>query len=586
MSATRTVYWPGKGEVKLTDRDHLATGGEGVVYAKGGFVYKLYLDPAAARARGMADKLDLLARIRHPGIVAPLAPLADKAGQLVGFVMPQAAGVALTRTFANAWRDANRFGDGEAAKLVESMRQVVLEAHRHQALLVDANELNWLAEGHQAKVLDVDSWQVGRYRATAIMPSIRDPHAAAFSEGTDWFSWGIVSFQVLTGIHPYKGTHPDFAKGDLAARMSRNASVFDPKVRLPSSVRDLTVIPAPLRSWYERTFQAGERQTPPSTQASVQGPITPARRKARVVTSSKGTLRHDLALTLPGPIRHVTANGYALYETNRLCVYDLEARAELSAVDASAAAAILSGAAAIARQAGGALLIRNIGNARLTAAWLPAAATPRTHVEEAVLPLAASGLVQWGNRVFAIAPNNDQGLIELAIDRLGERVVLAVKTVWPILAQSTHFFVGCAVADVLGAPYVVAPAKNALVIAAAAPLRGYRVLDAFAREAGQVLVLGLSKTSGATLLLDLVLRDGVYTLRSERVTDATMINAAETENGVRVACVADGELVVDRANVPYGREITDAAFDDGMRLWAAANMSYFVGDRLLRITLN
>lgn len=56
------VILPRKGEILLLPRDHLATGGEGAVYLKDGLVFKLYLDSAGARARGMEEKIRLLSK--------------------------------------------------------------------------------------------------------------------------------------------------------------------------------------------------------------------------------------------------------------------------------------------------------------------------------------------------------------------------------------------------------------------------------------------------------------------------------------------------------------------------------------------
>ena len=241
------VVMPGKGEVMLRAQDHLATGGEGAVFQRAGMVYKLYLDPVAARARGMEEKIGLLAQLRHPSIVAPIDVLRDQQQALVGHYMPAAPGVPLIELCTNAWRNANGFGDDQAAQLVENMRAAVTAAHALPALMVDGNETNWLANGVEPRVIDVDSWQIGRFPATAMMATIRDYHGAQPSPAADWFAWGIVTFQVFTGIHPYKGSHPDFRRGDLEARMRANVSVFDPRTRLNAAVRHFAAIPAALR---------------------------------------------------------------------------------------------------------------------------------------------------------------------------------------------------------------------------------------------------------------------------------------------------------------------------------------------------
>ena len=95
------VVMPGKGEVMLRAQDHLATGGEGAVFQRAGMVYKLYLDPVAARARGMEEKIGLLAQLRHPCIVAPLDVLRDQQQALVGHYMPAAPGVPLIELCTN-----------------------------------------------------------------------------------------------------------------------------------------------------------------------------------------------------------------------------------------------------------------------------------------------------------------------------------------------------------------------------------------------------------------------------------------------------------------------------------------------------
>ena len=251
------VFMPGKGSVSLRPTDHLATGGEGAVYLKNGTIFKVFLDPQKAQASGMADKIALLSKFQHPFIVAPQDVLLDEKHNVIGYYMPQASGVPLMKTFTNSWRDLNAFTDTQSVKLVDNMRVAVQAAHDFGAVLVDANETNYLAEGVEPRIIDVDSWQVGRHKATAIMPSVRDYHAKSFDANTDWYSWGIVSFQVFTGIHPYKGTHPDFKKGDLEARMRANASVFDSRVRLNAAVRDFSCVPAPLLDWYERVFEQG-----------------------------------------------------------------------------------------------------------------------------------------------------------------------------------------------------------------------------------------------------------------------------------------------------------------------------------------
>ena len=255
MTDRITVYDEQGNKLVFGPNDHLATGGEGSVYARQDRAYKLYLDPAKAQRARLEEKVQRLQRFSHPGIAAPQGVLRNKNGDFLGLSLPRVNGEALCKLFTNTWRDAHQFGEAETIAVARGMRAVVDYAHAHQAVLVDSNELNWMVDGKNPVAIDVDSWQLPGYPATAIMASIRDPRSpSSFNDGTDWFAWAVVTFQLWTGVHPFKGTHPDFARGALVERMSAGVSVFDPRVRLPGAVRPVSDIPDALRAWYRDVF--------------------------------------------------------------------------------------------------------------------------------------------------------------------------------------------------------------------------------------------------------------------------------------------------------------------------------------------
>jgi len=149
--------------------------------------------------------------------------------------------------------------------LVEQLRELVAWVHKRGVVIVDLNPMNILVSSDftQLAMIDVDSWQTAGYPATALQESIRDRHSptGVFSEGSDWFAFAIVSFQMLIGIHPYKGRHPS-VKG-LDARMIAGMSVLNPQVKIPPVCYRLLAIPDPLRHWYEGVFHRHERTSPP-----------------------------------------------------------------------------------------------------------------------------------------------------------------------------------------------------------------------------------------------------------------------------------------------------------------------------------
>jgi hypothetical protein len=162
------------------------------------------------------------------------------------------------------------------AELVKKLQALVSGVHSANCLIVDLNEMNFLlAPGLQDIYgIDVASYQTPHYRATALMESVRDRHGkpGTFTEGTDWFAFGILSFQMFVGIHPYKGKHP-VVKG-LDERMTKNISVLHKDVGIPQSCYPINAIPKNYLDWFTAVFEKGDRSAPPSGIQMVVVPVT------------------------------------------------------------------------------------------------------------------------------------------------------------------------------------------------------------------------------------------------------------------------------------------------------------------------
>jgi hypothetical protein len=587
MNDKTRVILPGKGEVLLQAQDHLATGGEGSVFLKNGLVYKLYLDPAAARARGMEDKIRLLARLRHPYIVAPIDVLANERHEMIGYYMPAAPGVPLLKVCTGVWRDANGFTDAQAAKLVDNMRRVVQEAHALAAVMADGNETNWLAHGVEPRVIDVDSWQIDRFPATAIMASIRDYHGVQPSVGADWFAWAVVSFQVFTGIHPYKGTHPDFKRGDLEARMRAKASVFDARTRLNSAVRDFATIPSPLRDWYEGVFQHGDRRPPPSALASGLPAAVP--RKYRASASASGTLKHEYLLTLPGAIRRLDDSGLAILDDGQsLVAYDIPRRQRIPVPDVAVIERLLEGRACLVRHGPGFVLLEIDGQS-VKGSLLPGERDPApARPDLAPLPCTAEQLILLAGRIFALNSASELGMIELGLDWLGDRSLLSIRQCWPVRSLATRFFDGFGIMDCIGMPFIVMPeGDSALPIHRAAVLRDYHLVNGHGRNRECVLLHGIRRSDGQLCRLRLRLEGGEYELAQEAVVDDADLDVAVTARGIAVALFEDGEVSVWNTAGSGEKRIADTAATRELRLFALPDgIFYHAGRDVFRLSLS
>jgi hypothetical protein len=524
------VTLEGRGTLVLRPGDHIATGGEGSVYRAGDMVVKVYADPARMRRDDMAGKIKLLSGMTHPFVVAPQGLALGQGGEPLGYYMPFVSGEPLTRAFTNDFRTREGFGDRETRQLVDRMRETVRFAHGKQAVLADANELNWLVKlgsqtGPEPRVIDVDSWAVGRWPAQVIMPSIRDWQSQGFGEGTDWFAWGVVTFQVFSGIHPYKGSLDGFKRGDLEGRMRAKASVFMPGIGLNQAVRDFSSIPGPLLNWYEAAFQGSERSEPPSPfqTGAPTARLAPVR---RAVATASGMLVYDkLYDGTSDPAIRVFPSGVVMTGQGRLI--DLSTKREIGRpISRDGEVIRVEGGwlkADRKQQGGGFSFVSNV-------------------YSETDLSVQATlyRVVRSGNRMFAVT---DTGLTELVV-RLFGKPVLSLGRTWGVMRHALSWFDGIGVQDALGAMYLVAPFGEGSCAHVRVPeLDGLKLIAAKAGHRFASVIA--ADASGAYRKFEFAF-DSEYRSYAlwQGVTDDPDPNVAILPKGVCATIVDDGELVI------------------------------------------
>jgi hypothetical protein len=258
------VHIKGKGQIDLTNNDFVAEGGQGKVFAKGRTVYKVYHDPKKMIPEA---KIAELSAITFGNVIKPEDVLVDGKGKAIGYTMTFVPDThPLCKVFTKAFRQREGVKDDQILKMVRRMQETVDHIHGKNILVVDLNEMNFLASQKkfdEVYFLDVDSYQTPGFPATALMESVRDRHMkpGVFTRETDWFALGIVTFQLFIGIHPYKGKHPTLH--DMDARMLQNISVLNKEVAIPAVCYPLTNIPKVYLDWYNAMFEQGKRVPPP-----------------------------------------------------------------------------------------------------------------------------------------------------------------------------------------------------------------------------------------------------------------------------------------------------------------------------------
>jgi hypothetical protein len=273
-------------KVDLNKGNFIAKGGEGSIYIVKDVVYK-HTEAAHMIPDG---KFTELAQLKHKAIIVPEDVLLDKNKKPCGYTMRAVPNkpIPLAQILTKGYRQREGVTPDHMMELVKQMMDGLRYIHSQPGYFqVDGNELNYMVTGNYNEVyfIDTNSYQTPHYPADAIMLSIRDwsvqqqGNAWQWSELSDAWSFGIISFYMFCAIHPFKGRHPHCTdvKTLMVENMKHHKSVLDPETKFPTGpiyhpFEDM--IPGgkdgAFMQWYRAMFIEGKRlPIPPDFQAVI-----------------------------------------------------------------------------------------------------------------------------------------------------------------------------------------------------------------------------------------------------------------------------------------------------------------------------
>ena len=306
----------GKNKVSLSQNDFKGMGGEASIFVKGSTAYKIYTERSKMIPTAKIQELSVLT---PHNIINPQDVILNGRNQPVGYTMeaiPES--YVLCQLFPKAFKDRNHLDSQKILSLVQKIQEGIQFCHKRQILLVDINEMNFLVDKYftETYFIDVDSYKTPHFNPTALMDSIRDRHASPsnFNQGTDWFSFSCVAFQLFAGVHPYKGKHDKYKT--LDERMQKNISVLNPAVTVPSSVASWNTIPSGYMQWFQAVLNDGKRIEPPKNAQAV---IIITTTQKPIVGSNQFTISE--VFTLEGKIlsynKEITLTTEGIYQNSR-----------------------------------------------------------------------------------------------------------------------------------------------------------------------------------------------------------------------------------------------------------------------------
>jgi len=547
-------------QVTLSDKEFLASGGQGDIYLHSGVIFKIYHD---ALQPELVDKIKELTILDRSNIIRPLDVVySAQTSEPIGYTMDYADNtVGMPLLFTTSFLTRNNIQLLDTQALVRDMADTISFIHGKQILLVDGNEFNYLVDKNGFKksyFIDVDSYQTPRHKATVIMPSVRDYATNGFSTLTDWYSFAVITFQLFTGIHPYKGKHPQLKT--MEERCKHHVSVFNKNVGTPPSVRDFGGIPPNYLNWYQDMFEKGLRTPPPDMISTLQ-----IRQKKKYVSAA---FNIEKIFTADGPIKSVEwiyGNQVVMTED---WIYvngkQFDRHHNYSVVVSSTEGVLYE--AYFHNEYG--LVLIDI----LRKFTLPDGGTYR-----------ASKWFSVKGRLYSIYEGQ---LFELEIRRVANSVLSVVTHTQPIHEQSAQTFAGVVYANIFGKAYFYIPCSTkAVTINQLSMLDGKRVIDA-RYDAEQLVVIAADADGSIKRYRSAVSGDGSLLTEVEDI-GMQETNTTVLSNGISITY----DSVEDQIDLaPVGQSnhkiIKDAGLPAGVSLVSTGTTAhYFVDDSLYKFSV-
>lgn len=534
----------GKGPVDLTQKDFIAQGGEGSIYARAQTAFKVYIDPQRMIP---VSKIQELAVLTHPSIIKPEEILLDSHNNPVGYTMRFVKDTyALCQLFTKAFRTRNNITPAMMLDLVKKLQEMVKHCHDNKILIVDLNELNFISSNDfkDLYAIDVDSYQTSHFPATAIMDSIRDRHNKTFSEGTDWFSFAVTAFQMFVGIHPYKGKHPTIKSID--DRMMKNISAFNKDVSLPGACYPFTVIPDAYKQWFKAVLEDGKRVAPPGDLNAV---INLVQTVKKIVGSDNFDIQ-DLE-TLPNTIIEALYSGAlkVFLTTDGLHI------------NRSLVKGVPTNSKIVFSAKNNSVITATIERSMLKL-------FDATKQQDLAATVAATEVMKYDNRLYLKSGGN---ILEVQLVEMSNNILPTTKVVGQCLEKATTFFDGVVIQNMLGSFYVsIFPQAGFHQQIRIKELDGYKIVDA-KYDHNVLMVIGNNKGKYDKFIFRLEKNDTssyVYDMRVIKDISIPQINFAVLDSGVCVHLNNDGEIELfsgkkDSATL---KVIQDPAVTDDMKL--------------------
>lgn len=552
------------GIITLCDKNYVAAGGEACIYSNGNKAFKIYHD----RNKTLPEqKFKELHSIQSPNVVIPQdlifdASTGDRIGYTTDFIKDAEP---LLKLFTRTFKQDNNIDFSMIIGLVKELQLTTNDIHHSHCLITDFNELNEIVNITPKALIphfiDVDSYQTPSFKATAIMDSIRDRRCSSVVNGqlvykpdefSDWFSWGILSFQLYTNIHPFRGNHPNYRPNQKVKQFDDGISVFHPNVRVPPSVNDFKIIPPRHLAWFIDTFKDGHRSVPPLPDSMMPLAVPPT----IVIVKGNKTVDVTQVGAYPENVLNVLQMMGMNYVITTKKIY-IDQKELMDGCEKVKKVLLCSAT-------DGTVIVGSLSDTTVTFIEL--------NRKRIVGTISSNDIFVRNNCIYTVSSKGK--LIENSFSSIGDKVIHRILEIENVSVNTTKIFEGCVIQDLLGKIFLVVPLKKGSCKSMYLPqLDGYRVLTA--KSERHISIIIAEKSGKFDKFVVVFKKDNEIDVRKIEDVTYNTINMTVMENGLCLHLVNDNELELFSDN----RTITvlpDPPLDATMKLFNTPSGVFFI----------
>lgn len=200
----------------------------------------------------------------------------DRSARVIGYVMRRVANAdMLLYRYAKDSSERKKVSGNDILAIFRDMHDTVRAVHGRNVVIGDFNDLNVLVAGHEAYLIDTDSWQFGQFVSMMYTEQFVDPLICAadragsrlvmnapHTPNTDWFAFAVMLMRASLCVGPYGGVHqPKDLSKKLAVyeRQLQHVTVFNAEVKYPKPAIPYGVLPDDLLHQFIAMFERDAR---------------------------------------------------------------------------------------------------------------------------------------------------------------------------------------------------------------------------------------------------------------------------------------------------------------------------------------